>query len=177
MINRTMNIIVTDYNKNWPQMFEVKATVIRDILKDELVEIHHIGSTAVPNLKAKSIIDIMLIVKDIEKVDNFNPVMIGIGYEPLVEFGIKGRRYLQKGGENRTHQIYIFQYDNQSEIERHLVVRDYLKLHHEDAIKYGKLKERLAQKFPKDIAGYCDGKNGFVQNLEQRAIEWKQENN
>ncbi|MCM3654342.1 GrpB family protein [Metabacillus litoralis] len=177
MVNRAMNIIVTDYNENWVQLFEKEATIIRDLLQDELVDIHHIGSTAVPNLKAKPIIDIMPIVLDIEKVDNFNGRMIEIGYEPLGELGIKGRRYFRKGGENRTHQIHIFQYDNDFEIERHLAVRDYLKSHKEDVMEYGKLKEQLAHEFPKDIDGYSNGKNDFVKNLERRAIEWKRKNN
>lgn len=173
MVNRAMNIIVTDYNKNWVNLFEKEAILIKDILIDELVDIHHIGSTAVPNLKAKPIIDILPIVRDIEKVNNFNKKMIEIGYEPLGELGIKGRRYFRKGGENRTHQIHMFQYDNNFEIERHLAVRDYLKSHKEDVIEYGKLKERLAYEFPKNIEEYSNGKNDFVKNLERRAIEWK----
>ena len=177
MVNRTMNIIVTDYNENWVQLFEKEATLVKGILIDELVDIHHIGSTAVPNLKAKPIIDIMPIVRDIEKVNNFNEKMVAIGYEPLGELGIKGRRYFRKGGENRTHQIHMFQYDNDFEIKRHLAVRDYLNFHKEDVIEYGKLKERLANEFPKNIEGYSNGKNDFVKNLERRAIEWKSKNN
>ncbi|WP_317851465.1 GrpB family protein [Neobacillus bataviensis] len=134
------------------------------------------GSTAVPGLKAKPIIDIMPIVKNIEIINTFNAKMIEIGYEPLGELGIKGRRYFRKGGENRTHQIHIFQFDNDFEIERHLAVRDYLKSHKKDVIEYGKLKEQLANEFPKDIEGYSSGKDDFVKNLERRAIEWRQKN-
>ncbi|MFF2448285.1 GrpB family protein [Neobacillus sp. NPDC058068] len=173
MVNRAMNIIVTDYDENWIQFFRTEAREIREIFKDEIVEIHHIGSTAVPGLKAKPIIDMMPIVKNIESVDRFNEKMIEIGYEPLGELGIKGRRYFRKGGENRTHQIHIFQFDNGIEIERHLAVRDYLILHKKDAIEYGKLKELLANEFPKDIEGYSSGKDDFVNNLERRAIEWR----
>lgn len=173
MVNRAMNVIVTNYDENWVQLFNNEAENIREIFKDEIVEIHHIGSTAVPNLKAKPIIDIMLIVKDIEIVDTFNAKMIEIGYEPLGEFGIKGRRYLRKGGENRTHQVHIFQFDNEFEIERHLAVRDYLTLHIKEAKEYGELKERLANEFPKDIEKYIIGKDEFVKNLEWRAIEWR----
>lgn len=176
MVNRTMNIMVTDYNESWIQLFEKEAVIIRDIFKDELVEIHHIGSTAVPHLKAKPIIDMMPIVRDIEQVDRFNESMMEIGYEPLGEFGLNGRRYFRKGGENRTHQIHAFQYDNEFEIERHLAVRDYLISHREDMMTYGKLKERLANQFPNDIEGYSHGKHDFVQNLERRAVEWKRRN-
>ncbi|WP_260445606.1 GrpB family protein [Metabacillus elymi] len=176
MVNRAMNIIITDYNENWTQLFKKEAKLISGILKDELVKIHHIGSTAVSDLKAKPIIDMMPIVKDISNVDLFNENMIEIGYDPLGEFGINGRRYFRKGGENRTHQIHMFQYDNHFEIERHLAVRDYLRSHKKDAIEYGKLKESLALEFSKDIEGYSNGKSDFVENLERKAIEWKREN-
>ncbi|WP_235001498.1 GrpB family protein [Halobacillus sp. Marseille-P3879] len=173
MVNRTMNITVKDYDENWIELFKIEAREIKDIFKDELVDIHHIGSTAVPHLKAKSIIDIMPIVKDIAAVDNFNDEMMERGYEALGEFGVKGRRYFRKGGENRTHQVHIFQYDNNFEIERHLAVRDYLRSHKEDAIEYGRLKEQLALQFPKNIEGYSNGKHDFVQNLQRKALEWK----
>lgn len=173
MVNRAMNVNVKDYDKNWVQLFRTEAKEIGKIFKDNIVEIHHIGSTAVPGLKVKPIIDMMPIVKNIEIVDLLNEMMIKIGYEPLGELGIKGRRYFRKGGENRTHQIHIFQFDNVLEIERHLAVRDYLKTHKEDVIEYGKLKELLANEFPKDIEGYSNGKDKFVKSLERKAIEWK----
>lgn len=172
MVNRAMNIIVTNYDENWVQLFKSEAKKVREIFKDEIVEIHHIGSTAVPNLKAKPIIDMMPVVKDIESVDSYNAKMMEIGYEPLGEFGLRGRRYFRKGGENRTHQVHIYQFDNELEIERHLAVRDYLRTHRKEAIEYGALKGRLADQFSKDIEGYSAGKDEFVKNLEQRAIEW-----
>lgn len=173
MVSRAMNIIVTNYDEKWVQLFKNENEKIRGIFIDEIVEIHHIGSTAVPNLKAKPIIDIMPIVKDIEIVDTFNEKMIEIGYEPLGEFGIKGRRYFRKGGENRTHQIHMYQFDNELHIGRHLAVRDYLQSHTIEAKEYGELKERLAHHFPKDIEGYSAGKDEFVKNLERQAIKWK----
>ncbi|WP_084822282.1 GrpB family protein [Bacillus sp. SA1-12] len=115
-------------------------------------------------------------VKQIEMVDMYDSKMIEIGYESLGEFGMKGRRYFRKGGENRTHQVHVFQHDNEYEIERHLAVRDYLKSHKKEAHTYGELKERLAKEFPNDIAGYSAGKDNFVKNLERKAMEWRQKN-
>ncbi|WP_319005523.1 GrpB family protein [Metabacillus litoralis] len=176
MVNRAMNIIVKDYDKNWIELYKKEAKKIREIFIGELVEMNHIGSTAVPGLKAKPIIDIMPVVKNIEKVDIFNEKMIEIDYEPLGELGITGRRYFRKGGENRTHQIHFFQYDNDYEIVRHLALRDYLISHKEVMLEYGKLKEKLAEQFPKDIEGYSEGKNDFVKNMERKAIEWYRKN-
>jgi GrpB-like predicted nucleotidyltransferase (UPF0157 family) len=103
-----MNVIVIEYNENLLQMFGEESCKIKRIFGDELIDIHHIGSTSVPGLKAKPIIDIMPIVKDVEVVDTFNEQMIKLGYEPLGEFGKKGRRYFRKGGNNRTHQVHVF---------------------------------------------------------------------
>lgn len=103
--------------------------------------------------------------------------MIKLGYEPLGELGINGRRYFRKGREDRTHQIHIFQDDNITEIGRHLAVRDYLKSHEETAKEYGNLKSQLAHQFSKDIERYSDGKNDFIQNLERMALEWKRKGN
>ncbi|ADL07127.1 GrpB family protein [Thermosediminibacter oceani] len=165
-------VVVTDYNPMWPAMFEAEAAKIKEIFGDELIAIHHIGSTSVPEMKAKPIIDIMPLVRDINAVDKFNDKMIELGYEPMGEFGLPGRRYFRKGGDNRTHHVHIYQFDNKAEVERHLAFRDYLREHKDAAERYGKLKEELAKRFPDDIEAYMDGKDQFVKELEQKALKW-----
>lgn len=167
-----MKIMIKNHSEEWAQMFKDEACLIKGILGDELVEVHHIGSTSVNGLKAKPIIDIMPVVKNIEKVDSFNKQMEQIGYESLGEFGIKGRRYFRKGADHRTHQIHVFQLDNEIDIDRHLAVRDYLQTHSDKAKRYGELKENLAKKFPNNIRLYADGKDSFVKELEQKALAW-----
>jgi len=167
-----MNVVVTEYNEDWKQKFSEEAQKIKDIFADELIDIHHIGSTSVPGLKAKPIIDIMPVVKDIEKVDSFNDRMEDIGYECMGELGMKGRRYFRKGGDNRTHQVHVFQWDNKEDIDRHLAVRNYLRTHPDYANRYGDLKESLATQFPKNIEAYMDGKDAFVKELEKYALQW-----
>lgn len=88
------HIVVKEYNKNYPSMYEKEKELIIPILKDNLVNIYHIGSTAVPNLKSKPIIDIMISVINLDDVDKLKKQFEDIGYEYLFEFGIKGRRYL-----------------------------------------------------------------------------------
>lgn len=168
-----MHVIVTESNKDWPILFRQEADKIEAILKQELIAIHHIGSTSVPGLKAKPIIDIMPVVKDIEKIDSYNKEMTSLGYEALGEFGIPGRRYFRKGGSHRTHHIHIFEEENSTDIERHLAVRDYLRAHQDTADEYGELKAKLAQQFPNDSGAYSDGKDDFVKQLEETALEWK----
>lgn len=167
------HIIVTEWTPEWEMMFEKEAELIRHILGENCVAVHHIGSTAVPGLWAKPVIDMMPVVRDIRKVDLQEALFGQAGYEYLGEFGIPGRRYLRKGGDERTHQIHIFEESHTSETERHLAVRDYLRTHPEIARQYGELKKVLAEKFPYDIDGYCDGKDAFVKKMEREALEWR----
>ena len=125
----SQHIIVRIYDPAWERSYKLEKELITSILGQNLVEIHHIGSTAVKGLSAKPIIDIMPIVKNLSEVDIVANKFIKIGYEYLGEFGISGRRYLRKGGDERTHQIHIFQSDDKQNIERHLAVRDYLRTH------------------------------------------------
>ena len=98
---------------------------LKQIFGNEILAVHHIGSTSVQGLKAKPIIDIMLVVKDINVVDKFDNEMKNSGYDPKGENGIPGRRHFQKGGDNRTHHVHIYGVKSE-QIERHLVFRDYL---------------------------------------------------
>lgn len=167
-----MQVFITDYQRRWPALYQEEAAAIRRILAGQLVGIHHIGSTSVPGLAAKPIIDILPVVRDIEAVDACNPAFARLGYEAMGEFGIPGRRYFRKGGDLRTHQLHVFASRDEEQIRRHLAVRDYLRTHPRDAAAYAALKRALAQKYPEDIEGYCDGKDAFVQDLERRALAW-----
>ncbi|MEX0975002.1 MAG: GrpB family protein [Bacillota bacterium] len=147
----TWRVLVVDYNPEWPAMFEAEAAKIVDALGDNLVAIHHIGSTSVPGLKAKPIIDILSVVRDIAKVDERTPHMEALGYEGLGEFGLPGRRYFRKGGYAWTHHVHVS--------------RD-----------YGELKARLAQLHPEDATAYMDGKDAFVKAMERDALAWSRIN-
>jgi GrpB-like predicted nucleotidyltransferase (UPF0157 family) len=141
------------------------------VFGNTLIDIHHIGSTAVPGLSAKPIIDLMPIVRDIQTIDALQYSMEELGYEALGENGLPGRRYFQKGGNARTHHVHVYEKEN-PEITRHLLFRDYLRTHPAKASLYGDLKERLAHTFPFDIEAYIKGKHLLVQQLEQEAWRW-----
>lgn len=169
-----MHVRVVGYDSRWPQMFAAEAEKIRKILGENCVAVHHIGSTSVPNLAAKPIIDILPVVRDLRLVDAKNAAFEALGYECMGEFGIAGRRYFRKGGDERTHQIHIFAQECVHDIARHLAVRDYLRAFPQEAAAYGDLKMRLAQQYSEDIEGYCDGKDAFVKALERRALLWRE---
>ncbi len=167
------HVVVTPYRAQWPLLYQQEAETLRAVLADNLVAIHHIGSTAVPGLCAKPIIDIMPVVYRIDAVDSYNESFQRLGYEVMGAFGIPGRRYLRKGGTERTHQVHIFGLQNAHDIRRHLAVRDYLHTHPARAHAYGTLKQSLALQYPWDIEAYCNGKDAFVQQLEQDALAWQ----
>ncbi|MCG7343646.1 GrpB family protein [Sporosarcina sp. ACRSL] len=164
-------VVVTPYSERWGLEFEAEAKGLREVLGLELIEIHHIGSTSVRGLSAKLIIDIMPIVKDISQIDLYNGEMAEIGYEAKGENGIAGRRYFQKGGDERTHHVHIYE-KGSSEIERHLAFRDFLRAHPKKAKVYGDLKEKLALQFPYDIDSYIKGKEQLASQIEQEAVNW-----
>ena len=164
-------IEVVPYNSQWEEEYRKEAKEISSIMSDEIVEIHHIGSTSIPNIHAKPVIDILIGVKDIENVDKHNKEMEKLGYIAKGEFGIPGRRFFLKGLYNRTHHVHIFQTGN-TEIERHLNFRDYMISHPEEAKYYGALKKELATKFRHDNEGYCNGKDTFIKDIDKKAEEW-----
>ena len=167
-----MHIRVVPYNAAWPALFQEEADRLRAVLGENLAALHHIGSTAVPGLAAKPILDLMPVVYDLEEVDRRNPAFEALGYECMGEFGIPGRRYFRKGGDDRTHQVHIFAAEDEGNIRRHLAVRDYLRVHPEEAAAYSRLKMKLARRYPEDLESYCLGKEDFVQKLESRALLW-----
>lgn len=170
-----MQVEVITHNPRWKDEFEKEAQKIKAIYDDLLLEIHHIGSTSVVDLKAKPVIDIMPIVSDINEVDKFDDQMQELGYEPLGENGIVGRRFFRKDNMTsgkRTHHVHIFDQSSQDEIIRHLAFKAYLIAHPDISCQYGNLKSRLALAYPNDIESYMDGKNDFIKNAEKQAVAW-----
>lgn len=164
---------VLPFSERWSGDFEKEAAVLQEIFGAE-IKLHHIGSTSVHGLSAKPIIDIMPVVKDISKIEQYNGKMVAIGYEAKGENGIAGRRYFQKGGDERTHHVHMYENDS-PEIDRHLAFRDFLRAHPEKAKAYGDLKEKLAQQFPYDIESYIKGKEQLASEIEREAIVWYRE--
>jgi len=164
-------IRVLDYSTDWPAAYDLEAQRLIRVFGEQLEGIHHIGSTAVSGLPAKPVIDILVEVRDIEKVDELNQLMEELGYEARGEYGISNRRFFPKGGNRRSHHVHVFPAGH-SEVLRHLRFRDYMRAFPAEAEAYADLKLQLAEKYPHDIDGYCDGKNAFIHELDCRAAEW-----
>ncbi|MEY8303516.1 GrpB family protein [Anaerosalibacter bizertensis] len=169
--NSVRIIEVVPYSSKWKDEYIKESEKLKNIFKDEMVEIHHIGSTSIPGIYAKPTIDIIIGVKDIDEIDNYNKDMAKLGYEAKGENGIKDRRFFIRGRCERTHHVHVFQIDN-PEIKRHLNFRDYMIAHPEEAKEYGDLKKRLAKKFKYNSQAYCDGKDLFIKYIDKKATEW-----
>ncbi|MBM6619568.1 GrpB family protein [Bacillus suaedaesalsae] len=165
-----MKVRLSEYSENWTLMFQEETEKLRNVFGDEIVTFEHFGSTSVPGLKAKPIIDMMCMVMDIERIDTFNDKMVSLGYDVAGEWGIEGRRLFRKGGENRTHHIHVYQSDH-PQIKRHLIFRDYLRSHPEEVQLYSNFKEKLASQF-ENTSGYSPAKKAFVSEMEKQALEW-----
>jgi GrpB-like predicted nucleotidyltransferase (UPF0157 family) len=161
-----------DYSPDWPPEFEREAGRLRALLGEELVAVHHVGSTSVPGLAAKPIIDLLPLVRAIAAVDDYTPRLREAGYRDWGEYGLPGRRlFTRDRGEDRTHNVHVYQFDN-PDVERHLAFCAYLR-HHEPARReYEALKRAVYEQHPADIQAYNDGKNGWIKRLEPVAVEW-----
>jgi len=164
-------VAVILHDPKWREVFEVESKRVTDALGENVVAIHHIGSTAIPDVYAKPIIDLLVEVKDIVKVDGQSSSMESLGYEVMGEFGIPSRRYFRKDNQEgvRTPHIHTFKVGSE-QVERHLVFRDYMIAHPEDAQRYSELKRRLAGEYPTNIDGY---KDGFIREMDKKAAQWR----
>ncbi len=166
-------IEVLPYDPIWPAKFAAEAARLHEILGAEIMAVHHIGSTSVPGIKAKPIIDILLEVRDITRIDAYNAQMEAYGYLSFGEYGLPRRRYFPRNvNGRRVAHIHSWQ-SGDPEIGRHLAFRDYLRTHPIAAAEYGALKAQLAVQFCNDRDGYLTGKHDFVVAMERKALQWQ----
>lgn len=170
------NIEVVPYDPSWPQRFTEEKQRLVSALPADIAIIHHIGSTAVDGLMAKPIIDILLEVDVVERLDGCSEAFEALGYECMGEFGMPGRRYFRKGGLDRTHQIHAFNTGSDDAL-RHLAFRDYMRAFPAVAEEYVRLKVQVAAASDNDIRRYSEGKAAFVSQHEQRALKWYRDSN
>ena len=131
---------VVPHDPRWTVEYEREAQRLRAVFGEAALAIHHIGSTAIPGITAKPIVDILPEVRSIEHVDALNDALAAAGYRAWGEFGLPGRRYFTRE-ENGTRKCNVHVYEaGNPEVERHLAFRDYMNAHPEEARAYGRLK-------------------------------------
>lgn len=158
------SIVIVDYDPQWPAQYEEERTRIEPAIASFAMSIEHIGSTSVPGLCAKPIVDIMVTVERFGPSDRYIPTLAALGYtfrdDPAnTDRHAFGRRAF------RSHNLHIVQHAG-PEHRRHIAFRDYLCAHPEAVREYGELKRRLAAAYGSDRDGYTNAKTAFVRSIE-----------
>jgi GrpB-like predicted nucleotidyltransferase (UPF0157 family) len=170
------SIIVSDYDPNWPTLFEQERTRIKNALGLFALAIEHVGSTAVPGLLSKPIIDLLVGVPSLEEAKKrcIDPIeALGYNYIPEYASWLPGELFFRKGPPGPwTHHVHLMEPFN-PRWEAFLAFRDYLRTHPGAARAYADIKRALAASSKDNIEAYRNGKNAFVEETTAKARAWR----
>lgn len=161
----TRNIIVLSYDEKWKQAFLDIEAELDAALGSLAISIEHVGSTSVPGLAAKPIIDIDVVVCRADMVDVIK-ALARIGYEHEGNGGIEDREMFKYSGKEHLmeHHLYVCPEDSR-ELKRHILFRDYLRSHPEAVNAYSQIKKEAAELYPHDIDGYINHKGVLIEKI------------
>jgi GrpB-like predicted nucleotidyltransferase (UPF0157 family) len=156
---------LVEHDPSWSELYEQEAAKLRPIFDDGVVAIEHIGSTSVPGLCAKPIVDVLIGLRELELTDEQIAAMAEHGYHFLGEHGLPGRLFFRK--QPRTHHVHVVEYGG-DHWERQLTFRDALRSDDEERKRYDAFKRRLAAEgHPREV--YTEMKTPFIREVEARA--------
>lgn len=152
---------VLPYNEEWPQTFGRLRDIVWPSVSDFALALEHVGSTAVPGLAAKPVIDLCIVIR--ARADALLGVerLSRLGYVHRGDLGVPDREAFGHPETLPRHHLYMAPQGSLS-LRNQLAVRDFLRANPDRANAYGDLKHRLAQQFPNDIDGYIEGKTDFI---------------
>jgi GrpB-like predicted nucleotidyltransferase (UPF0157 family) len=151
------------YSSRWSELYELEEQSLREAIGAYVLDIQHVGSTAIPGMVAKPILDVVVAIDSFEAAAVCIEPMERLGYEYRGENGIPRRHYFTKG-EPRTHHVHMLEQDN-PEWRRMIVFRDALRSDPSLAEEYAMLKKELAKKHSSNRVAYTDGKAAFVERV------------
>ena len=162
----TKHVVVEPYCEKWAKSFISIRNEIGDALGDLALRIEHVGSTAVPGLSAKPIIDIDVVIPDYSVFDEVVHRLGTIGYHHEGNLGIDGREAFKYDGKDhlQKHHLYVCTQES-TELKRHVAFRDYLRSHPEAVQEYSRIKEAGAFLYPYDIEKYIEHKSPFIKKI------------
>ena len=160
---------LVSFSRNWKRLFNEEKRIFLDIIGDFILDIEHIGSTAIEGAVAKPIIDILISLKRFE--DSFACVkpLESIEYEFRGEYDHPGRHYFVKGRKVVTHHVHMFEKNN-PDFEKHILFRDYLNRHPDYIRKYCDLKRELLEKYRSNRELYTESKTHFIEDIIKKAL-------
>lgn len=164
------------HNPEWSFLADQEINRFLEGLSFPIIGIYHIGSTSIPGIKAKPILDFVMEVENLEDVLNAMSEIESLGYQSKGEFGIPGRQFFTRDTDGeRSHHLHVFQ-KGHPDIERHTIFRDFLRANPDAAREYEKLKEKLAKRFPKQSGNYTAAKSDFILSMDEVARYWLEKN-
>lgn len=167
-------VTIVPYNASWPSDFLKLGSRLRKALGSVALRIDHIGSTSVPGLAAKPIIDVQISVSDFEPMDAYGVPLEDCGFvHRMNNLDLTKRYFREKPGERRTH-IHVRRIGSWPE-QFALMFRDYMRTHEDDARYYAELKLELANQCGDDRIGYTEAKSPFIWSIMAKADKWAQE--
>jgi GrpB-like predicted nucleotidyltransferase (UPF0157 family) len=162
------------HRAEWSAMARAESARLKTALGDNLITVHHVGSTAIPGIMAKAIVDLMPIVRDLAAFDAQESAIRDLGYKWHGEFGLERRRFCTWADPKtakRVSQLHVFR-EGDEHAARMLAFRDYLRANPFIAKEYEMEKIRAAATQPYDTTAYNAEKNDWIKRVEADAIDW-----
>ena len=161
-------VVVVPYDPEWPRLFEAEASRLRAALAPLPIVLEHTGSTGVPGLAAKPVLDILAGVAETKELASYIAGLVGAGYVHRGEQGVPGREFFRRG-DPRAYHVHLTHVGSRFWRE-HLAFRDYLRMHPETRDAYARLKYELAATFPTDRESYIERKGPFIRSVVDLAL-------
>jgi len=159
-------ILVVPYDPGWPERYASEARRVAHALGDQMLAVHHVGSTAVEGLAAKAIIDIVVEVREPNDEATYVPLLEAVGYE------VRVREPDHRMLRTRERDVHLHCWSDPDDVARHLVFRDWLRHDDADRARYEQLKQSLAGREWRDMNHYASAKSALVAELTARGLAW-----
>ena len=161
---RAEPVVVVPYDPAWPAAFELLRAMIAPALGELAAGVEHVGSTAVPGLDAKPIVDIDVVIRHADDIGEAARRLGTLGYAHLGDLGIVGREAFRAPADLPRHHLYVCA-AGAAALQAHLTLRDALRAEPELAASYGSLKRELAERYRDDRDSYAEGKTAFITSV------------
>ena len=168
-------IYIEEYNPEWAGQYEYEKEQLCNALGDAVLGIEHIGSTSIPGIWAKTIVDIMIGVKSLPLEKSQICKVIELGYEYLGEAGVSGRIYFRKRFP-KAYNVHITQFGNLI-WNNNILLRDFLRSNKDEAMRYSELKKMIISEGVNNLLEYSERKADFINEILKKANEWYNKNN
>jgi len=161
-----------DYDPSWVDEYLEITNPLLNIFRDVVISHHHVGSTSIPGMRAKPIVDVLIVVKDLSQIEPFVEEVCSLGYELIRNYIADNTCvFVRNIGNKRVRNIHVLP-EGHHQIKRFLYIRDFLRENEEKQKEYINLKIELKKEFPDDYISYRNGKNKFLDSVFAEAEEW-----